>query len=293
MKRGQYISALIKEGFSEKTLVKFSDNQIKQLHSRVIREQGYGATSTQTSSSASSKTPNVPHVKAGSPDEKMLKSQGKTYITYEGDMGESKKLTDKQKKIAKKAKPTNVINAKDFEVLRKEKKEKVEESKKDKKWIQKAIDPKKKGSLKKALGVKKDEKIPSGKLQVASKKGGKLGKRARLAKTLKSLNENEMLDFFESVLAKKYHPFTSKSEILNLISEKLNDNKLPDFFTYDAIKKSDKSSDLQEKKNKPKEEPSKPGTKEKEKEKEKKRERPSTPYRTNPDYDPDPKGLKK
>ena len=53
------------------------------------------------------------------------------------------------------------------------------------KWIQGAI--KKPGSLKKSLGVKKGEKIPASKLAAAAKKPGKLGKRARLAQTLKGL----------------------------------------------------------------------------------------------------------
>lgn len=56
-----------------------------------------------------------------------------------------------------------------------------------KKWIQGAI--KKKGSLRKALGVKKGQKIPPSKLNAAAKKGGKLGQRARLAKTLKSFHQ--------------------------------------------------------------------------------------------------------
>lgn len=55
-----------------------------------------------------------------------------------------------------------------------------------KKWIQSAI--KHPGSLRKALGVKAGQKIPSSKLNAAAKKGGKLGVRARLAKTLKSLH---------------------------------------------------------------------------------------------------------
>ena len=55
------------------------------------------------------------------------------------------------------------------------------------KWIQKAI--KKPGALKKALGVKAGEKIPSSKLAAAAKKPGKMGKRARLAETLKGLKK--------------------------------------------------------------------------------------------------------
>ena len=50
-------------------------------------------------------------------------------------------------------------------------------------WIQKAIE--KPGSLRASLGVKKGEKIPAKKLNKAAKAGGKLGQRARLAKTLK------------------------------------------------------------------------------------------------------------
>jgi Protein of unknwon function (DUF3008) len=55
-----------------------------------------------------------------------------------------------------------------------------------KNWIQGAI--KKPGSLRKSLGVKEGENIPAKKLAAAASKGGKLGKRARLAQTLKKLH---------------------------------------------------------------------------------------------------------
>jgi hypothetical protein len=55
------------------------------------------------------------------------------------------------------------------------------------KWIQKAI--KKPGALKASLGVAKDKKIPAAKLAAAAKKPGKVGKRARLAETLKGLKK--------------------------------------------------------------------------------------------------------
>lgn len=54
-------------------------------------------------------------------------------------------------------------------------------------WIKGAI--KKPGSLRKELGVKKGEDIPKKKLAAAAKKGGKLGKRARLAETLSKLRK--------------------------------------------------------------------------------------------------------
>jgi hypothetical protein len=55
------------------------------------------------------------------------------------------------------------------------------------KWIQKAI--KKPGALKKSLGITADKKIPASKLAAAVKKPGKMGKRARLAETLKGLKK--------------------------------------------------------------------------------------------------------
>lgn len=56
-----------------------------------------------------------------------------------------------------------------------------------KNWIAGAI--KKPGALHKSLGVPMGEKIPAKKLSEAAEKGGKLGKRARLAQTLKRLNK--------------------------------------------------------------------------------------------------------
>lgn len=64
------------------------------------------------------------------------------------------------------------------------------------KWIQKAI--KKPGALSKQLGVPEGENIPAEKLAAAAKKGGKLGKRARLAMTLKGLRREE-IDLYDVV----------------------------------------------------------------------------------------------
>ena len=54
-------------------------------------------------------------------------------------------------------------------------------------WIKNAI--KKPGALHKELGVPEGKKIPSAKLAAAAKKPGKVGKRARLAETLKGFNK--------------------------------------------------------------------------------------------------------
>ena len=55
------------------------------------------------------------------------------------------------------------------------------------KWISGAI--KHPGALHKELGVPEGKKIPAKKLNAAAKKGGKLGERARLAKTLKGMKK--------------------------------------------------------------------------------------------------------
>ena len=57
----------------------------------------------------------------------------------------------------------------------------------EKDWIQGAV--KKPGALHKELGVPEGEKIPAKKLDAAAKKGGKLGQRARFAKTMNKIKE--------------------------------------------------------------------------------------------------------
>ena len=54
------------------------------------------------------------------------------------------------------------------------------------KFIQKAI--KHPGALHRQLGVPEGKKIPAGRLAAAAAKGGTLGRRARLAQTLKKMH---------------------------------------------------------------------------------------------------------
>lgn len=61
--------------------------------------------------------------------------------------------------------------------------------KKNKNWIAKAV--KKPGALRKELKVKDGQKIPKKKLDAAAKKPGKVGERARLAKTLSKLRKRK------------------------------------------------------------------------------------------------------
>ena len=53
-------------------------------------------------------------------------------------------------------------------------------------WIQHAI--KHPGSLHRALGIPQGKKIPASRLNAAAKQGGKIGRKARLAKTLEGLH---------------------------------------------------------------------------------------------------------
>lgn len=53
-------------------------------------------------------------------------------------------------------------------------------------WIQGAI--KKPGALHRQLGVPQGQKIPANRLAAAAAKGGTLGRRARLAETLKGFH---------------------------------------------------------------------------------------------------------
>ena len=57
----------------------------------------------------------------------------------------------------------------------------------NKNWIKGAI--KRPGALHKALGVPKGKKIPASKLNAAAKKSGRVGREARLAKTLKGMKK--------------------------------------------------------------------------------------------------------
>lgn len=55
-----------------------------------------------------------------------------------------------------------------------------------KKWIQGAI--KRPGALHRALGVPEGQKIPDSKIRAAERRGGRVGREARLAETLKGLH---------------------------------------------------------------------------------------------------------
>ena len=119
------------------------------------------------------------HVEALKDDKKLLKARAK-----------SAKKISKMKKIKVSVKINDEKTESKDEKMAEEKNPKLESKEKTKKkgnWIAGAI--KKPGALKVSLGVKKGQKIPKGKLNKAAKKGGLMGKRANLAKTLASFHK--------------------------------------------------------------------------------------------------------
>jgi hypothetical protein len=286
MNRIEMVKRLINEGLSKQTLVNFTDKQLKSLCGRMLNEQPVKTTnvsltdidadSDEGKKAAENFLNNPNSIKPGTkfslnekdkgvkkPTKKQLstldKNKNGKIDKEDFKMLRSKKSSKEETKEELKGNQTKLdankngkIDKEDFKLLKKGKTE-VKEG--GEKWIKKAIDPSKKGSLKKALGVKKDEKIPETKLKAASKKGGKLGQRARLAMTLKKLKENyEVSEWVNDLAEKNYHPFTSKGEIMELLVKKLNEtetvvpmpkkakighNSVPEFMTYNAIKSSE------------------------------------------------------
>jgi len=127
-------------------------------------------------------------------------------------LGEQNVTNDKNTVLISKKNPNfaqEVANAKKLNKT-------IETYESEEKWIQKAINPKKKGQLHKDLNVPQDETIPVSKLKKAAKEKGKVGKRARMALNLRKLNE-----WVENLVEEEYHSVTRKSEILDLIKENL------------------------------------------------------------------------
>ncbi len=212
MKRNQIVEKLINEGFSEKTLVKFSDKQLSDLSERIFGEA----------------TKMIPKEKTQ--DIALAQKNKETFMTYESEVDEDKVPTEKQLKALDKNK-NKKIDSEDFKLLRKE------------------------------------------------KKGGDNSKKKE---------KTEVKEWVNSLVNEKYHNFTKKGEIMELIQSKMTNsvshgpnvkkghNGIPEFMSYDAIKKSEmKEGDI---KTKPKVDPA---TKPKK----------DSPYRPKPGKKTNPKAL--
>lgn len=237
MKRSEMIDGLLKEGFSEGTLVKFNDKQLSDLHERIFSEQ----------------------MKKGGVI--MPKTTPPTEIKKVTDQGINVELREK------KGKPSAGLS--------KEKKSEI---------VKKAKKGKDIG--KKGKGFAKIEK----KAKESGAKDPKAVAAAAMWKNIKR-ESTEVKEWVNNLFESNYHPFTSKGEIMELIKTKMvqheegpkvkkGHNGVPEFMTYDAIKKSEVSED------KPATAPVKPKTKPDTKPK------PSTPYQPGPGKNPKPKALK-
>ena len=109
MKRNEIIEKLIKEGFSENTLLKFNDNQLKQLASRMLSEQNSGDDEVMVSK----KDPQYQQKVADA------KKQNKTIEAYEEELKGDQEKLDKN--------DNGKIDSDDFAILNKEKKGEAKE----------------------------------------------------------------------------------------------------------------------------------------------------------------------
>lgn len=305
MKRNEIVKSLLEEGFSEKTLVNFSDRQLMTLANRILGESDV-------------------MISKGDPEaaEKiaMAKAKKQSIETYEGEVKEESEV--KPKKLDKKSDS------------------KTDDKKKDIKPTSGAVsgnsdvrsptstdvrsptrtatstdaytsgnvtvtggagagatttvtiksDPEKQKRLKSGQGEKQEtkEELIGGQKKLDKNKNGKID--AEDFKLLKGKKKENIKEWVSEVTNKKFHSFTSKKEIMEMIQFKLKEdvgsnvkkghNGIPEFMTYDSI------SDVETVGNSPitKPAPTKP--------KENPTTKPRTPYSPKPGEKSKPKALK-
>ncbi len=206
MKRSEIVKKLISEGFSEKTLATMSDNQLNMMSERILGEQV-------------TTIPGKPAYKVGDKGGSLPPSPKGYSVTIdpvdkkpvaqpmESEMKEE--LKGGQKKLDKNH--NGKIDAQDFKILKgkksevKEKEEKVNPSasKRAEQVAQGAYD----GRFK--------EKVVKDKKKEASKNWAK-GKD-------NDLEETEIKGWVDSLVENEYYSFTSKNEIMEMITSKLNE----------------------------------------------------------------------
>jgi hypothetical protein len=279
MNRIEMVKRLVNEGLSQKTLVNFTDKQLKSLCERMVSEQVTPIPPKQPALKIGPKGGELPPNPKGytisqNPNDKTIIA-----VTKETEMKEGKKKPTQKQLSALDKNKNKKIDKQDFEILRKEKTSKKSEVKE-------------------------------------SKKSGKLDQKSKLSMTLKKLKENnEISEWVNNLAETNYHPFTSKGEIMELLKRKLNEqetetptiappkpterpkpktpyepgpgtdtkpkaghNGIPEFMTYDSIMSSTKEKEL------PTIAPPKPTE----------RPKPKTPYEPGPGTDTKPKaGIKK
>ena len=203
MKRNVIVEMLINEGFSEKTLVKFTDKQLVDLHERLIVR------------AADLTDPNVKKIAADPTNQVQVVKEKKESAS---------ELKGNQKKLDKNH--NGKIDAQDFKILKGQKKKDVKEEKpsaglsKEKK--SEVVKKAKKGADigKKGKGF---EKIAD---KAAKKYGSKeKGKKVAAAAMWKNIQKEGTEKWVDTITENEYfHSLTSKNEILDLIKTKLNES---------------------------------------------------------------------
>jgi hypothetical protein len=113
MKRNEIVKSLLKEGFSEKTLLNFSDKQLNDLAVRIFLGEML----------------NIPQGDKAAIE--AAKKNKQPFMTFEGEVGEE--LKGNQKKID--ANKNGKIDPEDFKLLRSKKDSKKTEKKEVKEWV--------------------------------------------------------------------------------------------------------------------------------------------------------------
>ncbi len=307
MKRNEIVEKLIKEGFSEKTLVKFTDKQLNDLSERILSEQSANV----------GKGSVVMRKATSNPAEvKKMTDQGLNVELRE------KELVGKQKNID--ANKNGKIDAEDFKMLlKKKKKEETNEESEVDESLHGIMLGATKEKLKKQLGRDPEDHemdrainkfVSDWKKDIESKKekdkkSDKKKKCSDCGEDVKDCkcdhshmdeSKKEIKNWVKNLVEnKEFHSFTSKNEIMELIETKMTEthmgvehgpkvkkghNGVPEFMSYDAI------VTAAEPKTEPATKPAptkEPGTKTPPKKDPRK-----TPFQPGPGPNPKPKALK-
>jgi len=225
MNRLDIIKLLVAEGLSEKTLASFTDKQIFELKDRMLHEQvstvpskpSYkvgpkgGSVPASPKGYSVRKDPNEPTSTILQPQESVLKE----------------KLVGKQKNLDKNK--NGKLDSQDFKMLR-DKKSDVKEM--GRKKPSAGLSKEKKSEVVKAARAEKDIGKKGKGFKEVEKKAKESGAKDPKAVAASAMWKNikresvkekkEVNEWIEGLVESKYHPMTSKREIINLIKEKLN-----------------------------------------------------------------------
>jgi hypothetical protein len=205
MKRNEIVKSLLKEGFSEKTLLNFSDKQLNDLAVRIFLGEML----------------NIPQ--GDKPAIEAAKKNKQPFMTFEGEVDEE--LKGNQKKID--ANKNGKIDPEDFKLLR----SKTDSKKTEKKEVKELV-----GNQKK-LDANKNNKIdPEDFKLLRSKKDSKKTEKKEVKEWVDRLAENN----FHSFTSKNEIMELIKTKINEVEvgpNVKKGHNGIPEFMSYEAITK--------------------------------------------------------